>query len=120
MYGNPKLARVCFQNAGKLRPECARPRAQRLPQLNLAGICEGLSLHRALLWPGTATLRILKTRPSRIGDQGEAASIYQRRQFVFHSGFCRSRHVTSATMFEIVTTSIDAAAQKLTHLRRFL
>ncbi|NOS70472.1 MAG: prepilin-type cleavage/methylation domain-containing protein [Verrucomicrobia bacterium] len=43
--------------------ECAPPRAQQSPQSKLAGNGEQPSLWRALLWPGTATLRMVKPRP---------------------------------------------------------
>ena len=48
-----------------LLSECARPRAQQLPQFSLTGNHENPFPHRESLWPGTATLRILKTRTSR-------------------------------------------------------
>jgi hypothetical protein len=51
-----------LQNLKTVRPECARPRAQRLPLTQLAGNCVGPSFRRELLWPGTATLSFLKTR----------------------------------------------------------
>lgn len=60
---------ACLQNASGVRPS----RAQRLPIFQRALIDERLSLRRTLLWPGPATLRTLKTRPSSDpGETGEA------------------------------------------------
>ena len=63
-----------FQPATLAVTEGARPRAQRLAPSRLAGRCGNHSLRRALLWPGTATLRSCKTRlvairPSTINPQ---------------------------------------------------
>ncbi len=44
----------------RLELECARPRAQRLAFSMAVGNCEKRSPGRELLWPGTATLRIVK------------------------------------------------------------
>ena len=39
---------------------------------------------------------------------------------IFPSGFCRAPPLISATMFDMLTAEISTAAEKLTHLRRFL
>ena len=51
-------APACFQ---VFFSECARPRAQQLPQILPGGNHAAAPLQRESLWPGTATLRLLKT-----------------------------------------------------------
>jgi hypothetical protein len=56
-----QMPRACLQNPKPQAPECARPRAPQLSHSKPAENFEQSSLQRALLWPGTATLRMLKT-----------------------------------------------------------
>jgi hypothetical protein len=58
------MIRACFQNRQIEFPECARPRAQQQSNCGSAINHRKPSVASMLLWPGTATLRILKTRLS--------------------------------------------------------
>ena len=58
-FGKQNLVRVF-----KMLSECARPRAQQSPPPVPMENNETFSFRRASLWPGTATLRILMTRPN--------------------------------------------------------
>ena len=58
-----RITRLYFQNRQMVLPECARPRAQQQSNCEIAINYRKPSILSSLLWPGTATLHILKTRP---------------------------------------------------------